>query len=119
MAPELLIAMAVIVAITVGVPLLLHFSRHIGPRFDSPSKSSVYESGIATPVGDTSGRFGIRFYLVAVLFALFDVEIIFIYAWAVNVRDLGIFGLVEMFLFMGLLIAGLLYIYWKKALKWD
>jgi len=97
----------------------MHFTRYLGPAYQNENKNSVYESGIRKPLGDTTNRFGIKFYLVAILFVLFDVEIVFIFAWAVNVRELGMFGLVEMFIFMGLLIAGLLYIYRKKALEWD
>lgn len=109
----------IIIAIAVLVPLAMHFTRHLGPKYQNKSKSSVYESGISRPLGDTTSRFGVKFYLVAILFVLFDVEIVFIFAWAVNVRELGMFGLVEMFIFMGLLVAGLVYIYKKKALEWD
>lgn len=64
-------------------------------------------------------RFSVKFYLVAILFVLFDVEIIFMFPWAVNVRELGFFGLFEMFTFMLLLLGGLIYIYKIKALKWQ
>jgi NADH-quinone oxidoreductase subunit A len=116
---ELLLAGGVILAIITLLPLLLHFTRYLGPQYSNAEKDTVYESGVSTPIGDTNHRFGIKFYLVAILFVLFDVEIIFIFAWAVNIRELGMFGLIEMFLFMGLLIAGLIYVYEKKALEWD
>jgi len=119
LAPELLLAIIIIISVVVFLPVLLHYTKHLGPKYQSEAKDTVYESGISKPIGDTTSRFGIKFYLVAILFVLFDVEIIFIFAWAVNVRELGIFGLVEMFIFMGLLIAGLIYIYQKKALEWD
>lgn len=119
MTTELLFATFVIFSVAILVPLILHFTKHLGPAYQNKTKDSFYESGITRPLGDSTHRFGVKFYLVAILFVLFDVEIIFIFAWAVNVRELGIFGLVEMFVFVGLLIAGLLYVYNKKALEWN
>ena len=120
MSTELIIASVIFVSIgciLVGVFVLTKF---IGPKNPSPAmKNTVYESGVSNPVGNTNIRFSIKFYLVAILFVLFDVEIIFMFPWAVNIKELGYLGLFEMFMFMGLLFAGLLYIYKKKALSWD
>ncbi|HNW67139.1 MAG TPA: NADH-quinone oxidoreductase subunit A [Aliarcobacter cryaerophilus] len=95
-------------------------TKFIGPQNkDSVLKNNVYESGVTNPVGTTNNRFSVKFYLVAISFLLFDVEVIFMFPWAVNVVDLGVAGLFKMFIFMGLLFIGLIYIYKKKALSWD
>lgn len=70
-------------------------------------------------INSADNRFSVKFYLVAISFLLFDVEVIFMFPWAVNVVDLGVAGLFKMFIFMGLLFIGLIYIYKKKALSWD
>ncbi len=114
--------LASIIFITIGFVLVGVFvlSRFLGPKNEKiKMKNTVYESGVSNPIGDTNIRFSIKFYLVAILFVLFDVEIIFMFPWAVNIRELGYLGLFEMFMFMGLLFAGLIYIYKKKALSWD
>lgn len=111
-----------IIFIVIGVILVSVFllSKFLGPQNpDDKAKNTVYESGVTNPIGGTKIRFSVKFYLVAILFVLFDVEIIFMFPWAVNLRQLGMLGLVEMFMFMGLLFAGLIYIYKKKALSWD
>ena len=111
-----------IVFVLIGLILCSVFllSKYVGPQNkDDAGKNTVYESGVSNPIGGTHLRFAVKFYLVAILFVLFDVEIIFMFPWAVNVRELGFFGLGEMFMFMGLLFAGLIYIYKKKALSWD
>ncbi|MGB0990486.1 NADH-quinone oxidoreductase [Arcobacter sp. F155] len=106
-----------IALILVGVFLL---TKYLGPNNTQDKlKNTVYESGVSNPVGTTNIRFSIKFYLVAIGFLLFDVEIIFMFPWAVNLVDLGYAGLVKMFIFIGLLFAGLIYMYKKKALSWD
>lgn len=119
MAYEFWLPFSVIIVVSLAIPFLFHLSRHLG-RHDKHTarQKSVYESGVSTPVKDSFERFNIKYYLVAIIFVLFDVEILFMFPWAVNLRELGLFGLIEMFVFMGLLLAGLIYIYWKKALKW-
>jgi NADH-quinone oxidoreductase subunit A len=120
MSTELILASVIFVSIgfiLVGVFVLTQF---IGPNNkDSKMKNTVYESGVTNPVGNTSIRFSIKFYLVAISFLLFDVEIIFMFPWAVNVLELGYAGLIKMFVFVGLLFLGLIYMYKKKALEWD
>ena len=71
-----------------------------------------------TPVGDTRGRFSVQFYLVAMLFILFDVEAVFLYPWAVILRDLKHFGLWEMFVYIGIVLVGFFYVWKKGVLEW-
>jgi NADH-quinone oxidoreductase subunit A len=77
-----------------------------------------YESGM-TPIGSARERFSVKFYLVAMVFILFDIEAIFLYPWAVVYRDLKLFGFVEMFLFIVLVLSGFLYIWKKGVLNWS
>lgn len=93
-------------------------STIIVPRRKNPAKSSPYECGVE-PVGNARARFHVRFYLVAVLFILFDIEAVFLYPWAVSFRQLGLYGLVEMLLFIFILLVGYLYLLKKRALDWD
>jgi NADH-quinone oxidoreductase subunit A len=93
-------------------------STFIVPRRTSPQKNSAYECGV-DPVGNARSRFTIKFYLVAVLFILFDIEAVFLYPWAVSFRQLGLYGLIEMLLFILILLVGYLYLLKKKALEWD
>jgi NADH-quinone oxidoreductase subunit A len=99
-------------AVTIGL------STFIVPRRTNAVKSSAYECGVE-PVGDARGRFSIKFYLVAVMFILFDIEAVFLYPWAVSFRWLGLYGLVEMVLFIVILLAGYVYLLQKRALEWD
>jgi NADH-quinone oxidoreductase subunit A len=77
-----------------------------------------FESGIES-VGDTRHRFSVRFFLVALLFIIFDIEAVFIFPWAVLFRELGLFGFIEMTIFLGILLLGLFYIWKKGALEWE
>jgi NADH-quinone oxidoreductase subunit A len=97
--------------IALGVPALL------GPRRKNPAKDEVYESGML-PFGDARRRFPVQFYVVAVLFILFDVETILLYPWAVSVHKLGVFGLVEMAVFLAILLVGFIYAWKNDAFKW-
>ena len=116
---SLILASLVIVTIAVILPVLLHLTRHLGPHPESnEAKDQTYESGVPVSVGDSFERFSVKYYLVAIIFILFDVEVVFMLPWAVNLRDLGFFGMMEMFTFMVLLIAGLIYVYKKGALRW-
>ena len=90
----------------------------LGPKRNTTTKLEAFESGIPS-IGNARIPFNIKYFLVAILFVLFDVEVIFMYPWAVNFRDLGMFGLVEMFLFIGLLMIGFVYAWRKGALAWD
>ena len=106
-----------VLAAAMGV-LVLFIDRLFGPRRPTIKKNHTYESGMV-PYGPGTRRISVRYYLVAVLFILFDIETIFFLLWAVVLRDLGIFGLVEMFLFMGTLAVGLIYAWKKGALEWE
>ncbi|MEJ2502245.1 MAG: NADH-quinone oxidoreductase subunit A [Gemmatimonadota bacterium] len=93
-------------------------SRLASPMRPTPVKASPYESGI-TPLGSTRERFSVKFYLVAILFIVFDLETMFLIPWGVMYRELGLFGLVEMAVFMTVLLVGLVYAWKKGALQWD
>ena len=110
----------IILILTVMIPFLFHLSRYLGDTTkDNEGIDQTYESGIKKTYKDSFERFNIKYYLVAIIFVIFDVEILFMFPWAVTLRDTGILGLVEMFIFMTLLLAGLIYIYKKGALKWS
>ena len=96
----------------------LLLSRVFGPRNPSPEKSAPYECGMPA-VGDARERQSVKFYLVAMIFLLFDIEVAFLYPWAMALRDLGWPGFVQVVLFMGLLFFGYLYVWRKGALDWD
>jgi len=94
----------------------------IGQRKPTRAKLSPYECGM-TPVGDSRERFSVKFYLVAMLFILFDVEAVFIYPWAVILRELkaigqGLFGLLEMLVYIGIFLVGFFYVWKKGVLDW-
>ncbi len=90
----------------------------LGPRNPSEAKLSTYESGME-PIRTARERVSVKYYMVAMLFILFDIEIVFLYPWAVNFRLLGLFGLVEMLIFIGILMLGYLYLWKKGALEWQ
>ncbi|UCD16556.1 MAG: NADH-quinone oxidoreductase subunit A [Candidatus Zixiibacteriota bacterium] len=90
----------------------------LGRKSRSASKGIPYESGI-TPLGTTKERFPVKFYLIAILFIIFDIEVVFLYPWAVIYDKLGMFGFVEMLVFVVILLVGYFYILGKGALKWD
>jgi len=112
------------------LPLLLHMlaaavvasaivtlSWHLGKRRPTRAKMSPYECGIA-PVGDARERFSVKFYLVAMLFILFDVEAVFLYPWAVILRDLKMFGFWEMMVYIAIVLVGFFYVWKKGVLDW-
>lgn len=119
---ENFIAFLTTLALALAVPaVLLALATFVGPkaRTYKASRFVPYESGVASTIGTARERFSIKFYLVAILFIVFDVEAVFLFPWAVNFRELGMLGLVEMFVFIGVLLAGFVYILKKGALKWD
>ena len=89
-----------------------------GPKKESAAKSMPYESGM-NPYGEGTRRMPVRFYLIAVLFILFDIEVVFFLPWAVTFRQLGLFGLIEMFVFIAILLVGYVYAWRKGALDWE
>lgn len=90
----------------------------VGPKRPSAIKSEAFECGNPSS-GSAWGRFSVRFYLTAILFLLFDVEVIFLYPWAVELRRLGVFGFVEALIFISILSVGLVYAWQRGALDWD
>lgn len=93
-------------------------SRLFGPFRPTTRKTAPYESGMR-PIGPALRRMPVKFYLIAVLFILFDIEVIFFFPWAVIMRDLGIFGLVAMGVFLFILTVGFIYEWKKGALEWE
>ena len=100
------------------VGLVMVVTHTIGPRLNTKKKLQAFESGIKS-VGNARQPFAIKYFLTAILFVLFDVEVIFLYPWAVNLFELGTSGLITMGLFMGLLLAGFFYIIKSGALDWE
>jgi len=98
--------------------VLITLSYILGKKVRNVVKDTPYESGI-TPTGDARQRFSVKFYLVAMLFILFDIEAIFLYPWAVVYRDLKFFGFIEMLVFVVLILSGFFYIWKKGALDWS
>ena len=111
------ILLLVIVAVLFGLVSLV-FSTLIGVKKPSSVKLAPYESG-CEPVGTARERFSIKFYLIAMLFILFDIEAVFLYPWAILYKKLGVFGLVEMGLFILILFVGYIYVWKKGALEWE
>ncbi len=111
----ILIHVLFVSAIAGGMVVL---SALIGRHRPSPAKLQAYECGI-TPTGDARERFSVKFYLVAMLFILFDVEAVFLYPWAVIFRELKMFGFWEMLVYIGIVLAGFFYIWKKGALDWS
>jgi NADH-quinone oxidoreductase subunit A len=109
----ILVAMTTILA---GAIIVL--GRLLGPNRQTPRKSQAYESGMQ-PIGPGTRQMPVRFYLVAVLFILFDIEVIFLLPWAVVFRKLGWFGLIEVSVFLIILLVGYAYAWKKGALEWD
>ncbi len=106
-----------LIGIAMGFGLLIVGSL-IRPRNPYPEKLSTYESGI-TPFMDANQKFSIRYYIVAMLFLIFDIEAVFLYPWAVAFNKIGLYGLIEMVIFIIILLVGYLYAWKKGALQWE
>jgi NADH-quinone oxidoreductase subunit A len=100
-----------------GIVTLI-MSYAFGVKKPDPTKLSPYECGM-NPIGTARERFSVKFYLVAMLFLLFDIEAVFLFPWAVVYRDLKLFGFVEMLLFILAMLAGYIYVWKKGALEWE
>lgn len=98
--------------------LLTNLSSLAGPLRPNRIKDAPYESGM-DPVGTARDRFSVKFYLVAMFFILFDIELVFMYPWAVQYKQLGLFGFVEMLVFVVILFVGFFYLLKKGGLKWE
>lgn len=110
-----LVQMAIAFALAAG---LVGLSTLLGKRARSPLKDTPYESGMA-PVGSARERFSVKFYLVGMIFILFDIEAVFLYPWAVVYRELKMFAFAEMFVFVALVMIGFFYVWKKGALDWS
>ncbi len=100
------------------VAMTMVMTHLIGPKRRTADKLENFECGIEQQ-GDARSPISVKYFLVAILFVLFDVEVIFMYPWAVNFREFGFQGFIEMFVFIGLLLAGLFYVVKKGALDWE
>jgi len=111
------VLLQVVIAAAVAAGLIVASSA-LGKRARSPQKDTPYECGIA-PTGSARERFSVKFYLVGMIFILFDIEAVFLYPWAVVFRELKMFGFVEMLLFVVLILVGYVYVWKKGALDWS
>ncbi len=118
-------AVAILLAVGFCV-LLLTIARLLGPSRTNPAKPLPFECGME-PIGSPRARFSVKFYHVAILFLVFDVEVAFLYPWAVSYAELStapdggvsLFGFMEMLVFVGVLVVALAYVWRKKAIGWD
>ena len=106
-----------VLAAAVVASAIVILSWLLGKRRPTRAKLSPYECGMA-PVGDARERFSVKFYLVAMLFILFDVEAVFLYPWAVILRDLKMFGFWEMLVYIAIVLVGFVYVWKKGVLDW-
>lgn len=112
------IPIAIMLVIGIALPIIAFvMARILAPAKPEPAKNEIYECGLESK-GEVRERFQIRYYLIAVLFVVFDVETIFLFPWAVRYKALGLFGLIEMAVFIGILLLGYFYVLKKGALKW-
>jgi len=111
------IAAFIIVTAAIGF-IAIGLGMLFGPKRPTVRKAMPYESGM-NPIGPGTRRMPVRFYLVAVLFILFDIEVVFFLPWAIVFRQLGLFGLVEMLIFIVILLVGYVYAWKKGALEWE
>ena len=113
------VAIALMIVLSTLVALIaIGLGYLFGPKKESAAKSMPYESGM-NPYGEGTRRMPVRFYLIAVLFILFDIEVVFFLPWAIVFRQLGIFGLIEMVVFIAILLVGYVYAWKKGALEWE
>ena len=112
------LSILIMIALGAGFALVsVVLSGLLGPRKPSAAKSAPYECGVP-PVGDARERQSVKFYLVAMIFLLFDIEVAFLYPWAMALRDLGWIGFLQVVVFMGLLLFGYVYVWRKGVLDW-
>ena len=96
----------------------LGLSYLVQPKYPEPEKLSVYECG-SEPFSDSRMPFPVRYYVIAMLFVIFDIEVIFLYPWAITFNQLGVIGFIEMMIFIGLFVVAYVYAWRKGALEWD
>lgn len=117
-APYIPLAVVLLLAVGMGA-LVSSLSPLLGPKNPNPVKSVIFEAGSEPAPGTARQRFAVKFYVVALLFIVFDVETVFLYPWAVNFKALGWFGYTEMVIFAATLAVGLAYVWKKGALSWE
>ncbi len=103
--------------IAVLIPATLLIAKLLRPENPQQTKLMPYECGV-DPIGGSRGRYTVRFYVIAILFVVFDVETVFLFPWAVQYKALGLFGLVEILVFLAILIVGYVWVWKKRALEW-
>ena len=118
MSAELVLSSVIFFGLAVIIPGIMLLTAVFGPRSGGVAKNDPYESGIKHVVGMADQKFSVKFYLLAILFLIFDIEAVFMYPWAVSLRELGMFGFLEMVVFILLLLTGLIYILKKGVLNW-
>jgi len=118
MSAEMVLSGAIFIGLAVIIPMIMVATAVFGPRSGGVAKNDPYESGIKQVVGMADQKFSVKFYLIAILFLIFDIEAVFMYPWAVSLRELGVFGFIEMTIFILLLLTGLIYILKKGVLNW-
>lgn len=118
METELVLSAIALVTIAIVIPLFMLATMVFGPRSGGKTKNEPYESGVKRMIGMAEQKFSVKFYLVAILFILFDIEAVFMYPWAVSVRELGWHGFTSMMVFLVLLNSGLIYEIKKGVLNW-
>ena len=118
MSDSLVLASVMIAALVILLPLLFHLTRYLGVSSDNVRKNETVEGGIRLVHKDAFESFNVKFFLIGIIFLIFDVEVLFMFPWALNLRELGFFGIVEMVVFVGLLLGGLIYVYKSRILKW-
>lgn len=111
------IFLMIAIATLFGV-VMVKLNEWLGPKRPNEEKLSTYESGME-PVRSARERFSIKYYMVAMLFIIFDIEVVFLYPWAVSFRELGLMGFITMSVFIFILLVGFYYIWRKGALEWD
>lgn len=111
------ISLFLVLGLLLPIGALMILGPLLRPKNPTEAKLTTYESGVE-PFGEAHVQYNVRYYLFALMFVVFDVEIMFLYPWAVSFDSLGLFGLVEMFIFLGLLVVGLVYAWKKKVLEW-
>ena len=110
---------AIMAVVALGFPLVaLGMAWLIRPKRPTPLKQSTYECGLET-IGETWVQFKVQYYIYALIFVIFDIETIFLFPWAVAYKQLGLFALIEMFIFIGILVLGLAYAWRKGVLRWS
>lgn len=121
--PEQIVVQYLPIAVLFGIAVFLAIllpilSVSLGPRRPSRRKAMPYESGM-TPIGEAQRRVPVKFYRIAVLFIIFDIDIILLVPWAISFRELGLFGLIEIFVFVFIFLLGFVWVWRKGVLEWE